>query len=119
MIDRLADAGVPVENSCTVLGVSRQGYYRYKRRALSKTALRRHWLTGLIREIHIASRGAYGYRRVHAELTMAMEVHVSSRLVSVLMTHPAPTASRAGRPMNGASGVNRTSLAIRRAVLTH
>lgn len=86
MIDRLADAGVPVDNSCAVLGVSRQGYYRYKRRALSKTALRRQWLTGLIREIHLASRGTYGYRRVHAELTMAMNVQVSSRLVSVLMT---------------------------------
>ncbi|WP_036830713.1 IS3 family transposase, partial [Phycicoccus jejuensis] len=59
---------------------------RYKRRAMSKTALRRQWLTGLIREIHIASRGTYGTRRVHAELTTAMEVQVSSRLVSVLMT---------------------------------
>ena len=39
------------------------------------------WLTGLIREVHIASRGTYGYRRVHAELTMAMDVTVSSRLV--------------------------------------
>ena len=77
MIDRLADAGIPVDNSCTVPGVSRQGYYRYKRRALSKTALRRQWHTGLIREIHIASRGTYGYRRVHAELTMAMDVQVS------------------------------------------
>lgn len=24
---------------------------------------------GLIREIHVASRGTYGYRRIHAELT--------------------------------------------------
>ncbi len=86
MIDRLADAGMPVDVACRVLGVSRQGYYRYKRRPLSATQLRRQWLTGLIREIHVASRGTYGYRRVHAELTMAMDVQVSSRLVSVLMT---------------------------------
>lgn len=86
MIDRLADAGVAVNTCCRVLGVSRQGYYRYRRRALSNTALRRQWLTGLIREVHVASRGTYGYRRVHAELTMAMNVKVSSRLVSVLMT---------------------------------
>jgi transposase InsO family protein len=66
--------------------VSRQGYYRYKRRPTSATQLRRQWLTGLIREIHVASRGTYGYRRVHAELTMAMNVQVSSRLVSVLMS---------------------------------
>jgi putative transposase len=86
VIDRLADIGVPVDRCCRVLGVSRQGYYRYKRRATSPTQLRRQWLTGLIREVHVASRGTYGYRRIHAELTMAMNVQVSSRLVSVLMT---------------------------------
>lgn len=86
MIDRLSDAGMPVDVACRVLGISRQGYYRYKRRHLSATQLRRQWLTGLIREVHVASRGTYGYRRIHAELTMAMDVQVSSRLVSVLMT---------------------------------
>ncbi len=86
MIDRLADTGLPVDRCCRTLGVSRQGYYRYKRRATSATQLRRQWLTGLIREVHVASRGTYGYRRIHAELTMAMNVQVSSRLVSVLMT---------------------------------
>lgn len=97
MIDRLSDAGIPVDNSCQTLGVSRQGYYRYKRRPTSKTELRRQWLTGLIREVHVASRGTYGYRRIHAELTMAMGVTVSARLVSVLMTQagiyglPGPT----------------------------
>jgi len=85
VIDRLADTGLPVDRCCRVLGVSRQGYYRYKRRPTSATQLRRQWLTGLIREVHIASRGTYGYRRVHAELTMAMDVQVSSRLVYVLM----------------------------------
>ena len=48
--------------------------------------MRRQCLTGLIREIHVASRGTYGYRRVHAELTTGMKVQVSSRLVSALMT---------------------------------
>lgn len=86
MIDRLSDTGIPVDRCCQTLGVSRQGYYRYKRRATSATRLRRQWLTGLIREVHVASRGTYGYRRIHAELTMAMNVQVSSRLVSVLMT---------------------------------
>ncbi len=86
MIDRLADTGLPVDRCCRALGVSRQGYYRYKRRPTPATQMCRQWLTGLIREIHVASRGTYGYRRVHAELTMAMNVQVSSRLVSVLMT---------------------------------
>ena len=71
---------------CRLLGVSRQGYYRYRKRPTSATDLRRHWLTGLIREIHIASCGTYGYRRIHAELTIGMGIPCSSRLVSVLMT---------------------------------
>lgn len=105
MIDRLAATGIPVDRCCRVLGVSRQGYYRYKRRATSATQLRRQWLTGLIREVHVASRGTYGYRRIHAELTMAMNVRVSSRLVSVLMTH-----HRTWKPGHRAGHtVNRTS----------
>ena len=86
MIDRLVDAGAPVHTCCRLLGVSRQGYYRYRKRPTSATELRRRWLTGLIREIHIASRGTYGYRRIHAELTMGMNIPCSSRLVWVLMT---------------------------------
>ena len=86
MIDRLVDAGAPVHTCCRLLGVSRQGYYRYQKRPTSATELRRRWLTGLIREIHIASRGTYGYRRIHAELTMGMNIPCSSRLVWVLMT---------------------------------
>ncbi|WP_251381624.1 MULTISPECIES: IS3 family transposase [unclassified Leucobacter] len=86
VIDRLVDTGAPVDTCCRLLGVSRQGYYRYRKRPTSATQLRRQWLTGLIREIHTASRGTYGYRRIHAELTIGMEIPCSTRLVSVLMT---------------------------------
>lgn len=97
MIDRLVDAGEPVNTCCRLLGVSRQGYYRYKRRPTSATELRRRWLTGLIGEVHIASRGTYGYRRIHAELTLGMGITCSSRLVWMLMSRaglgglPGPT----------------------------
>lgn len=86
MIDRLVDAGLPPKVCCRVLGVSSPGYYRYRNRPLSRTRMRRQWLTGLIREVHIASRGTYGSRRVHAELTLGMSVQVSERLVAVLMS---------------------------------
>ncbi|AZT96958.1 MULTISPECIES: IS3-like element ISAar24 family transposase [Micrococcales] len=86
VIDRLVDAGAPTSTCCRLLGVSRQGYYRYRKRPTSATELRRRWLTGLIREIHVASRGTYGYRRIHAELTIGMNIPCSSRLISVLMT---------------------------------
>ena len=49
------------------------------------TEMRRAWLTDLIREIHVASRGTYGSRRIHAELTQRMGVRVSERLVALLM----------------------------------
>ncbi len=85
MIDVLVATGHPVLTCCRVLGVSKPGYYRYKHRALAPTKMRRQWLTGLIQEVHTASRGTYGYRRVHAELTMGMGVTVSSRLTFLLM----------------------------------
>jgi putative transposase len=86
VIDRLVDAGLPPKVCCRVLGVSSPGYYRYRNRPLSRTQMRRQWLTGLIREVHVASRGTYGSRRVHAELTLGMGVQVSERLVAILMS---------------------------------
>ena len=55
MIERLADAGIPVDKSCQDLGVSRRGYYRYERRPTSAThctafAIRAHqfpWFNSL------------------------------------------------------------------------
>lgn len=86
MIDTLVEAGFPAKVCCRVLGVSSPGYYKYRARPLSRTQMRRQWLTGLIREVHEASRGTYGSRRIHAELTMGMGVVVSARLVAVLMS---------------------------------
>ncbi len=97
MIDRLVDAGIPADRCCRVLGVARQNYYKQKRTPTTPTQLRRQWLTGLIREIHVASRGTYGYRRVHAELTMGMGITVCERTVWLLMSQagvyglPGPT----------------------------
>ncbi len=95
MIDVLVDAGFPVARCCQVLSVSSQGYYAYRRRPLSPTRMRREWLTALIREVHADSRGTYGSRRVHAELTMARGVHVSLNLVTLLM-HQAGVAGLPG-----------------------
>jgi len=79
-------AGYRAKVCCQLLGVSSPGYYKYKNRVLSPTQMHRQWLTGLIREVHAASRQTYGSRRVHAELTLGMSVKVSERLVAVLMT---------------------------------
>lgn len=97
MIDRLVDAAVPADRCCRVLGVARQNYCKPKRNPTTPTQLRRQWLTGLIREVHVASRGTYGYRRVHAELTLGMGITVCARTVWALMNEagiyglPGPT----------------------------
>ena len=44
-----------------------------------------------LRDVHVASRGTYGYRRVHAELTQAHGVFVSANLVNLLMHNAAIT----------------------------
>ena len=95
MIDVLVDAGYSVERCCVVLGVSPQGYYAYRRRPLSPTKMRREWLTALIREVHADSRGTYGSRRVHAELTKGRGIFVSTNLVAILM-HAAGIAGLPG-----------------------
>lgn len=66
--------------------MSRSGFYEYRRRPLSPTALRSIWLTGLITEIHARSRGTYGARRVRAELALGMGVSVSLPTVGKLMS---------------------------------
>ncbi len=105
MIDRLVDAGAPVDRCCRILGITRQNYYKHKRTPTTPTQLRRQWLTGLIREVHVASRGTYGYRRIHAELTLAMSVQVCPRTVSVLMTQAGIYgAARTDPRQNGCEG---------------
>ena len=64
----LVRAGKPISRVAVELGIS-QGCLH-------------NW----VREVHIVSRGTYGSRRVHAELTMAMGIEVSERLVAVLMS---------------------------------
>jgi transposase-like protein len=72
VVDVLVEAGYRVKVCGRLLGVNSPKYYRYEHRPLSPTQMRRQWLTGSIREIHTASRQAYGSRRVHAELTLGM-----------------------------------------------
>ncbi len=102
MIDALLDAGFTTKRVCHVLGVSRQGYYAYRRRPMSPTAMRREWLTALITQVHAESRGTYGSRRVRAELLQGRGIGVSERLVWRLMhdagIHGLPGPAKARKP---------------------
>jgi putative transposase len=74
----------PVSLLCSVLGVSRAGYYAWKDRPASPRARRDAELLALIREIHDESEGSYGWPRVHAELRRR-GVRVSRKRVARLM----------------------------------
>jgi putative transposase len=84
---RLIDAekaSYPVCMLCRVLGISRSGYYEWKKRPPSRRATENVALTKKIREIHARSRETYGYPRVHAELK-ALGVRCSRGRVARLM----------------------------------
>jgi putative transposase len=74
----------PVSLLCSVLGVSRAGYYAWKERPVSSRQRRDDELLALIREIHDESEGSYGWPRIHAELRHR-GVRVSRKRVTRLM----------------------------------
>ena len=63
----MAADGLPVQLATRVLGVSESSYYEWRDRAPSARAVRHAWLTEQIQAVHLASRGTYGSRRVHAK----------------------------------------------------
>ena len=77
--------GLPIQVACRVLAVSESGYHAWRTRAPSLRAVRHALLTDLIIEIHASSRGVYGARRIHAELTLGRGVQVSHGAVELLM----------------------------------
>lgn len=81
----IAAARLPVQVACRMLGVSESGFYEQRSRPPSQRAVRHAWLTDLITEVHLASHGRYGTRRVHAELTMARGILVGHQQVELLM----------------------------------
>ena len=93
----IAAEGLPVELACRVLGVSVSGYYEWLNRSPSARALRHVWLTELIVRAHAESRGIYGVRRVHAELTLGLGVSVGRQAVQLLMRR-AGLQGLSGRP---------------------
>jgi putative transposase len=81
----MATEALPVEVCCRVLGVSVSGLYRWLIARPSERAIRHTWLTDVIRQVHADSRGTYGSRRVHGELTLGHNLTVGYQQVSLLM----------------------------------
>ena len=69
---------------CSALGVTRQGYYAWRKRPPSARALRDAELAARVGEIRAASRGVYGAPKVFAELKRA-GVRTSRKRVARIM----------------------------------
>ena len=74
----------PVSLLCSVLGVSRAGYYAWKDRPASARQRRDGELLAQIAAIHAESKGTYGWPRIHAEIRHR-GVHVSRKRIARLM----------------------------------
>jgi putative transposase len=88
---------LPIHVACRVLGVSESGFHAWRSRAPSARSIRHALLTDLIRRVHLESRGVYGARRVHAELTLGLGTVVGRITVELLMRR-ASVRGISGRP---------------------
>jgi len=89
-------AKYPIKTMCRALGVSRAGYYAWRKRPPSLHAVEDSRLGVLVREAHERSRRTYGSPRVHAELR-AHHVFISRKRVIRLMQRDGLVARRRKR----------------------
>ena len=75
-----------MQASCRLLKVSEAGYYEWRNRPPSLRALRHTWLREQITAVHAASRGTYGARRIHAELTLGLGLTVGHNQIEAVMS---------------------------------
>ena len=75
-----------MQASCRLLKVSEAGYYEWRNRPPSLRALRHTWLLEQITAVHAASRGTYGARRIHAELTLGLGLSVGHNQIEAVMS---------------------------------
>jgi putative transposase len=78
-------AQFPVSLLCRVVGVTRQGFYAWKRREPCARALADRELGEWIRRVHEQTEGIYGAPRIHAELRLEHGVRVGRKRVARLM----------------------------------
>lgn len=71
--------------ACRVLNISRSGYKDWVGRPQSPRDQRNTELLKLIRDIHKTSRYSYGSPRVHAELTLGLDLEINRKRVERLM----------------------------------
>lgn len=72
-------------NMCKVLKVSRSGYYAWKKRKPSSQAQRRKQIAKAVEESHNASKGTYGHRRIHTDVTEDDQIQCCKETVRQVM----------------------------------
>ncbi|WP_445281840.1 IS3 family transposase [Streptomyces sp. DSM 118148] len=92
----MASHGFPARRIAALMGVSESGYYAWRSRAPSPGALRRAWLTRLVRDIHQESGCTFGARRIRQELLRRYGIAVGHTTVEAVMKG-AGLRGRAGR----------------------
>ena len=75
----------PVTTMCSMLRVSRGGYYAWVDRPPSAHAVDDQLLATRVREIHELTKRRYGAPRVQKELAKAQVIHVNQKRVARLM----------------------------------
>lgn len=78
-------AQFPVSLLCRVVGVTRQGYYAWKRRPPSARELADRKLAERIRQIHLETEEIYGAPRIYSELKLVDGIAVGKKRVARLM----------------------------------
>jgi putative transposase len=73
-----------VERMSKVLGVSRSGFYQFRKGKFSRRGQENEWLLLKIKAIHQASRGTYGSPRIHAELCEQGETCSRKRVAKLM-----------------------------------
>ena len=93
----MVSEGRPTQVACRVLEVPESCYFAWSKRPPSARSIRHAWLTDLITQVHAESRGTYGHRRVHADLTLGLGISVGHNAVETLM-HRAGIKGIVGNP---------------------
>jgi putative transposase len=81
----LIDLGYSERAACRLAGLNRSTFRHQQTRPPSKREVRRIMLADLVTEIHAASRGTYGVRRIRAALSYERGLIVNRKLIRKVM----------------------------------
>ena len=78
-------ANFPITRMCALFGVTRQGYYAWRKRPPCQRRIVDAAYTAVIKRIHTESRSTYGAPRIHAELVDDYNIRCGRKRVARLM----------------------------------